>query len=137
MASAFNRTPTIGSALKKVQTIAREHPYAFAGAVTIAALAASALANRHFSMKAERDNPPGGRFLEVNGVRLHYVERGEGQPLVLLHGNGSMIQDFEFERSRRSCCEGLPRYRLRPTRLWAQQSASQRCFDPGRAGRAA
>jgi pimeloyl-ACP methyl ester carboxylesterase len=33
--------------------------------------------------------------LEVNGVRLHYVERGSGAPLVLLHGNGSMIQDFE------------------------------------------
>ena len=40
-------------------------------------------------------NPPAGQFLEVDGVRLHYVERGEGEPLVLLHGNGSMIQDFE------------------------------------------
>jgi pimeloyl-ACP methyl ester carboxylesterase len=28
-------------------------------------------------------------------VRLHYVERGSGSPLVLFHGNGSMIQDFE------------------------------------------
>jgi pimeloyl-ACP methyl ester carboxylesterase len=28
-------------------------------------------------------------------VRLHYVERGTGRPLVLFHGNGSMIQDFE------------------------------------------
>ena len=26
---------------------------------------------------------------------MHYVERGKGEPLVLLHGNGSMIQDFE------------------------------------------
>jgi pimeloyl-ACP methyl ester carboxylesterase len=26
---------------------------------------------------------------------VHYVERGKGEPLVLLHGNGSMIQDFE------------------------------------------
>ena len=42
-----------------------------------------------------RDNPPLGRFLDINGVRLHYVERGAGEPLVLLHGNGSMIQDFE------------------------------------------
>ena len=55
----------------------------------------SALLNRHLAKKAERDNPPAGRFLEVNGVRLHYVERGAGDPLVLLHGNGSMIQDFE------------------------------------------
>jgi pimeloyl-ACP methyl ester carboxylesterase len=28
-------------------------------------------------------------------VKLHYVERGSGEPLVLLHGNGSMIEDFE------------------------------------------
>jgi pimeloyl-ACP methyl ester carboxylesterase len=31
----------------------------------------------------------------VNGVTIHYVERGVGRPLVLFHGNGSMIQDFE------------------------------------------
>ena len=55
----------------------------------------SALVNRHLARKAEKDNPPAGRFLEVDGVRLHYVERGTGDPLVLLHGNGSMIQDFE------------------------------------------
>jgi pimeloyl-ACP methyl ester carboxylesterase len=44
--------------------------------------------------RAERANPPLGQFLEIEGVRLHYIERGRGQPLVLLHGNGSMIQDF-------------------------------------------
>ena len=49
-----------------------------------------ALLNRHLANKAERDNPAAGRFLDVNGVRLHYVERGSGEPLVLLHGNGSM-----------------------------------------------
>jgi pimeloyl-ACP methyl ester carboxylesterase len=53
------------------------------------------LVNRHLANNAENDNPPVGQFLEVNGVRLHYVERGSGTPLVLLHGNGSMIQDFE------------------------------------------
>jgi pimeloyl-ACP methyl ester carboxylesterase len=51
--------------------------------------------NRHLAQKAARDNPPLGQFLEINGIRLHYVERGAGEPLVLLHGNGSMIQDFE------------------------------------------
>ena len=66
-----------------------------ASAVAIGALTAIALVNRHLAKKAEHDNPPAGRFLEVNGVRLHYVERGAGDPLVLLHGNGSMIQDFE------------------------------------------
>ena len=69
--------------------------YAVASAVAVGTLAAMALVNRHLAKKAERDNPAAGRFLDVNGVRLHYVERGSGEPLVLLHGNGSMIEDFE------------------------------------------
>src|SRR3954471_18437088 len=73
----------------------RTPSFAVAAAVAIGALAAMALVNRHLAKKAERDNPASGRFLDVNGVRLHYVERGSGEPLVLLHGNGSMIQDFE------------------------------------------
>lgn len=60
-----------------------------------AGLAVSAFVNHRLARKAEHDNPPAGQFLTVNGVRLHYVERGSGEPLVLLHGNGSMIQDFE------------------------------------------
>ena len=62
---------------------------------TIFAVAISAFVNHRLARKAERDNPPAGKFLDVDGVRLHFVERGSGEPLVLLHGNGSMIQDFE------------------------------------------
>ncbi len=59
------------------------------------ALAASAVMVQWRTRRTEKANPPQGRFVEVDGVRLHYVERGEGQPLVLLHGNGTMIQDFD------------------------------------------
>lgn len=70
------------------------HPIA-AGVITVVAgLAISAVVNRVIAKKAERDNPPMGKFIEVGGVRLHYIERGAGEPLVLLHGNGSMIEDF-------------------------------------------
>lgn len=58
-------------------------------------MAATAFVNRRLADKAQRDNPPQGQFIDIDGVRLHYVERGSGRPLVLLHGNGSMIQDFE------------------------------------------
>ena len=61
----------------------------------VVAAVASALLNRWLAQKAERRNPPIGRFITVKGVRLHYVERGTGTPLVLLHGNGSMIEDFQ------------------------------------------
>lgn len=70
-------------------------PLIFASAIATATLVAAALINRQLTKAAERNNPPVGRFLDVNGVRLHYVEKGTGKPLVLLHGNGSMIQDFE------------------------------------------
>ena len=46
--------------------------------------------------QVERANPPAGRFVDVEGVRLHYMERGEGPPLVLLHGNGSMIEELQL-----------------------------------------
>ena len=84
-----------GSVASKGHAIASAHPYALAAALTAAVLAITALVNRRSTKTAERDNPPTGQFLEVNGVHLHYVERGSGAPLVLLHGNGSMIQDFE------------------------------------------
>jgi pimeloyl-ACP methyl ester carboxylesterase len=64
-------------------------------AVAAAALAASAAFNIVRARQADRDHPPTGKFLEVDGVRLHYVERGEGRPLLLLHGNAASIGDME------------------------------------------
>ena len=37
-----------------------------------------------------------GRFVEVEGARIHYIARGRGRPVVLLHGNGAMAEDFEI-----------------------------------------
>ena len=79
----------------KAVSLFRSHPYAVTSIATGAALALTALVNYRLAKKAERDNPPIGRFVELDGVRLHFVERGEGEPLVLLHGNGSMLEDFE------------------------------------------
>jgi pimeloyl-ACP methyl ester carboxylesterase len=66
--------------------------------LTVLAALALAILNLYLSNQAERQNPA-RRFVEVGSLRLHYTEVGEGPPLVLLHGNGSMIQDFE--------CSGL------------------------------
>src|SRR5688500_18268809 len=72
----------------------RGNAYSATLAVTDAALAVAALVNRSLAKKTEREIPPLGRFIDVDGVHLHYVDRGSGEPVVLLHGNGSMIQDF-------------------------------------------
>src|SRR5215207_7346494 len=37
---------------------------------------------------------PLGRFIGVDGVRVHYIARGKGRPVVLIHGNGTMAEDF-------------------------------------------
>jgi pimeloyl-ACP methyl ester carboxylesterase len=95
MSLAYRQMRSPSSLARKVRTITLAHPYLTAAAAVISALALSALANRRLAKKAVRDNPPCGHFLVIDGVRLHYLERGVGEPLVLLHGNGSMIQDFD------------------------------------------
>jgi pimeloyl-ACP methyl ester carboxylesterase len=60
-----------------------------------AALGAAALYVNAKARQAEAENPPKGKFIDVDGVRLHYVDRGVGEPVVLLHGNGITASDFE------------------------------------------
>jgi pimeloyl-ACP methyl ester carboxylesterase len=67
---------------------------AIAAAATTAALAATAAWIARKAHRAEQENPPLGAFLTVDGVRVHYIERGSGTPLVLLHGNVVRLQDF-------------------------------------------
>jgi len=61
----------------------------------IAGLAALAVFNYAAARRAERKYPPEGRFIEVDGVRLHYTDRGAGHPVVLLHGNAVSGHDFD------------------------------------------
>jgi pimeloyl-ACP methyl ester carboxylesterase len=60
------------------------------------AMGALALANTARARAAERRNPPKGRFLTVDGVRLHFREAGprDAQAVLLLHGNGATSEDF-------------------------------------------
>jgi pimeloyl-ACP methyl ester carboxylesterase len=58
-----------------------------------AALAGTALVVNWQARRIEQKHPPVGNFVTVNGVRLHYLEAGEGPPVVLLHGNASMLND--------------------------------------------
>jgi pimeloyl-ACP methyl ester carboxylesterase len=65
-------------------------------AVVLGVLVLLVIGNIAFSFVAERRNPPIGSFIECEGLRLHYLERGDpsGPCVVLFHGNGSMIQDL-------------------------------------------
>jgi len=66
----------------------------WAGAAVLGAALTATWVERR-SRRAERAQPPAGRLLDVDGVRLHVVERGEGSPVVLIHGNMVSQRDFE------------------------------------------
>jgi pimeloyl-ACP methyl ester carboxylesterase len=51
--------------------------------------------NIYRARKAEREHPPTGRFVTVDGVRLHYIESGKGPPVLLLRGNVVTAEDFQ------------------------------------------
>lgn len=82
------------SSSKRLRRDIRGRRWGGIAATAIAGLGAAALINAALARRAERRNPPRGAFLDVDGVRLHYIERGSGPPVVLLHGNQTMAEDF-------------------------------------------
>jgi pimeloyl-ACP methyl ester carboxylesterase len=46
---------------------------------------------------AEAAYPPAGRFVEVDGTRVHYIDEGEGPAVVLIHGSGGNLNDWTFD----------------------------------------
>ena len=45
---------------------------------------------------AETKFPPLGDFVTVDNARVHYVQRGKGPDLILLHGAGGNLREFTF-----------------------------------------
>lgn len=71
--------------------------YLTIGALAAAGLLATrALLEARRARRAEREFPRHGRHLEINGVKLHVTEQGEGRPIVFLHGNGATTEDFRI-----------------------------------------
>lgn len=44
--------------------------------------------------RVEKALPPCGRFAEIDGARIHYLDEGSGPPLVLIHGLGGQMHNF-------------------------------------------
>ena len=65
-----------------------------AAGTAAAVMAATAVWTAHRARRAEREQPPRGAFVEVDGARLHYLQFGSGSPVVLLHGNVVHSEDF-------------------------------------------
>lgn len=58
--------------------------------------AALALFSRWQGARAEAKVPADGKFVDVPGARLHYVELGQGSPVVMVHGLGGQLRNFSY-----------------------------------------
>jgi pimeloyl-ACP methyl ester carboxylesterase len=65
------------------------------GLLAAAVLAGTAYWVRRGAKQAERKHPPTGKFVDVDGVRLHYIERGNGPNVLLIHGANMQATDFQ------------------------------------------
>ena len=65
------------------------------------------VATRRIAADAERMVPPSGKFVTVDGDRIHYVEAGEGPPILFIHGLGGQLHHF-----RHPLFDALDGYRL-------------------------
>lgn len=78
---------TIGAILLWVVAVA------FAAAILVAGY--FFYATRRLAGHAERLVPPPGKFVTIDGHRIHYVERGHGRPILFVHGLGGT--QFHFQ----------------------------------------
>ncbi|WP_165886645.1 alpha/beta hydrolase [Sphingomonas sp. PP-F2F-A104-K0414] len=44
----------------------------------------------------ERGIPADGQFITVEGVRIHYRDAGCGRPIVMIHGLGGQMRNFDY-----------------------------------------
>lgn len=65
-----------------------------AAAASAGGLTAAAILNRWLAVRAQQACPPIGSVITVNRVPVHYIARGDGPAVVLIHGSGSLVQDF-------------------------------------------
>lgn len=84
-------------ASKAVSRGAARRSIALRSAGTVAAmLAAAAIYTRATTGRIEQDVPADGQFITVAGTRFHYVDRGTGPAIVLLHGLGAQLRNFSY-----------------------------------------
>lgn len=81
-----------------------------AGAIVLFIAASFAVAGYYLRLtnritrEAERLVPPPGQFLTIEGEQIHYVDEGEGPPIVFVHGLGGTLFHFShplFDRLAR------------------------------------
>lgn len=68
--------------------------------VLAATIGLLALLTHQGTVALEKRFPPSGKFVEIDGVRLHYKEGGSGPTIVLIHGASTSLLDFDASLSK-------------------------------------
>jgi len=63
-------------------------------AVLAVVLGGLALFSAWTARQVERRVPPRGRFIDIDGARIHYLDEGTGPPLLLIHGLSGQMHNF-------------------------------------------
>jgi pimeloyl-ACP methyl ester carboxylesterase len=70
-------------------------PFLLGGAAGLALVGGGLVAfSGATARKIEKAVPRDGELVEVNGEKLHVVDRGSGPPIVLIHGLGGQLRNF-------------------------------------------
>lgn len=40
--------------------------------------------------------PPPGKFIDIDGSRIHYVDKGSGEPILMIHGLGAQLRHLTY-----------------------------------------
>ena len=84
--------------------------------------------------KAEAALPAKGRFTDVPGGRLHWMETGEGPPVVMIHGLAGNLHNFTYALAERVAAAG---YRVlivdRPGCGWSTRDSDEQARIPEQA----
>jgi pimeloyl-ACP methyl ester carboxylesterase len=65
-------------------------------AIPAAVVAALVWFTARTAHKIEAALPPRGRFMEIDGQRIHYIDQGSGPAIVMIHGLGGNLQHFNY-----------------------------------------
>lgn len=50
---------------------------------------------RKTAAKVAQAVPPRGKFIQISTGQLHYIEKGEGPPILMIHGLGAQLGNFD------------------------------------------
>jgi len=61
-------------------------------AVVVLIFSGFALFTAWTAQRVDAALPPPGKFIEIDGSRIHYVDKGSGDPILMIHGLGAQLR---------------------------------------------